>query len=186
MEKSIRSQNLKFSVEFPDDNREGHGPTSYEIVKKRKVDSETADGGTDMDTNTDVKESRAIEKEEFEWDIETVNHDSVNQVKGNDSVKGNGSMKEETLTDTKSSVRKSNNQHKDTSHLHIESSNNRNIVNNKTLTERKTDVKTITELKPKPKESEVRANDVGERLYNKRKIWRSDQRRQGMLIIFKM
>ena len=36
MEKTVRSQNLKFSVEFPDDDRESLGVTNYEVVKRRK------------------------------------------------------------------------------------------------------------------------------------------------------
>ena len=42
MEKTVRSQNLKFSVEFPDDDRESLGVTKYEVVKRKK---ENGDGG---------------------------------------------------------------------------------------------------------------------------------------------
>ena len=45
MEKTVRNQNLKFSVEYPDDDREGRGPTNYEVVKRRKVDDETEQYG---------------------------------------------------------------------------------------------------------------------------------------------
>ena len=42
----MRSQNLKFSVEFPDDDRESLGVTNYEVVKRRK---DHGDGGQGTD-----------------------------------------------------------------------------------------------------------------------------------------
>ena len=197
MEKTVRNQNLKFSVEFPDDDREGRGPTNYEVVKKRKVDVETEqDDDRDEVYQTDIssKEDETTVKEEFEWTIDEVPHNEEQQAKSNasDSVKHGAkkyeenhaiSRKDESIRTTAVSERKSNDKQENSRDDNIKSRHVQNTRNNKVLTEKKPEVQAVTVAKPKQQQPDIRANDVGERLYSKRKIWRSDQIRQGMYLI---
>ena len=194
MEKTVRNQNLKFSVEYPDDDREGRGPTNYEVVKRRKVDDETVqddDSGEVYQADTSLKEDETTVKEEFEWTIDEVPHDEEQQAKSNasDSVKREAkkyeenhaiSREDESIKTTTVSERKSNDKQGKYRYDNIKSRHVQNTRNNNVLTEKKPEVQAVTEPKHKQQQSDIRANDVGERLYSKRKIWRSDQIRQGM------
>ena len=194
MEKTVRNQNLKFSVEYPDDDREGRGPTNYEVVKRRKVDVEAEQEGDNeqvYQTDTSLKEDETTVKEEFEWTIDEVSHDEEQQAKSNasDLVKREAkkyeenhanSRKDESIRTTAVSERKSNDKQGNYRNDNIKSRHVQNTRNNNVLTEKKPEVQAVTEAKPKQQQPDIRANDVGERLYSKRKIWRSDQIRQGM------
>ena len=78
------------------------------------------------------------------------------------------------------SERKSNDKQGNYRYDNIKSGHVQNTRNSKVSTERKPEVQAVIEPKPKQQQPDIRANDVGERLYSKRKIWRSDQIRQGM------
>ena len=195
MEKTVRNQNLKFSVEYPDDDREGRGPTNYEVVKRRKVDVETEQDGNSEEayqTETSLKEDETTVKGEFEWTIDEVPQNEEQQAKSNESDSSKReankyeenntiSRKDEFIRTTAVSERKSNDKQGNNRYDNIKSRHVQNTRNNKVLTEKKPEVQAVTEPKPKQQQPDIRANDVGERLYSKRKIWRSDQIRQGML-----
>ena len=79
------------------------------------------------------------------------------------------------MSERKSNDRQGNYRYDNKKSRHVQNTRDNNV-----FTERKPEVQVVTEPKPKHQQPDIRANDVGERLYSKRKIWRSDQIRQGM------
>ena len=178
MEKTVRSQNLKFSVEFPDDDRESHGVTSYEVVKKRKENGENNKDEENLETSDLVNENKPSEKGEYEWTIDTVQNETVKETE-HDTVKDLAYKKDGIITEVTTSVNKTSSQKEAVSKRVIHNRNDihdKHTPSNKTVAERKHNTKTPTETKPKPRETVYHGTDIGERLYKNRKLWSETDR----------
>lgn len=178
MEKNVRSQNLKFSVEFPDDDRESHGVSNFEVVKKRKAtgDNNLAEGETDEAEHT--REVHEPEVGEFEWDIEPVKTETVNDTHNKVVPKVAQHIKNKKhISETVENIKTSNQYHKKAGKAVIRDRNEKSV--GETRTGEKQNVKILTEPRSKPKETRFQTSDVSERLYKRRKVWEKDQFRKG-------